>query len=703
MACGVPVLACNTGGPTESVANSLEIEKTSWLRPPDPEVWAETLRDVVELSVDERKMLAHRAKVRARTQFGMDAMASKIEAALLGAVRRSRPHHCCAFSTVDFTIDTTNCSDLFPASPKAAAARIKDALGRLVINSMPPHTNTPLLCLTVFGDGSSNPSTDRRRFSLCGRSDPVDADPRKQDNTAEPPRPINPFTGKSIEIESLNCDAHIETQVNGKPSALPHNPLSHIGAAICATPGIIGSSPTQIKTESLRSIRDNLNSLLQETSPAEADRLQKIINDLNAEILVDHSSNISNGPIKTNAPQNLVPTLGGDAAFAKPYLRHTRMFQSSNTPGETVWYESSDNAPLVHPDVAICPDIGDLYFHKDRMTGNLQLWISTDEGRWKSVAIEYIQKYLPDRIVMGALHPKFNDRLLKLRANGEPSWAQCQLCLADYTSLLAQPNSPVVPPCGHAICLECLRTRMKGKQCYLRCGILKVREAHSIRLKYMDAELPNWKQILDSKSHKRLQELNLALDKCAVELDDERTILGNALQDYSAGMALEQALHEACAELATLETQDVALRQQVTREIEKLCQLEEKHRLRVSLAEAVSGGLMDAEATTSWASEDEDEQDKAIKEHLGGTYLTGDIFAEQHDHLTQEIQTCRDVSDRLKKSVKMVQEAATLAKERRADMIARQQKRISLLESLRALIRKKEAELRDLQQEKQAD
>jgi alpha-1,3/alpha-1,6-mannosyltransferase len=87
MACGVPVLACNTGGPTESVVNSPEIEKTGWLRPPDPEVWAETLRDIVELSVDERKMLAHRAKVRARTQFGMDAMASKIEAALLGAVR----------------------------------------------------------------------------------------------------------------------------------------------------------------------------------------------------------------------------------------------------------------------------------------------------------------------------------------------------------------------------------------------------------------------------------------------------------------------------------------------------------------------------------------------------------------------------------------------------------------------------------------
>lgn len=86
MACGVPVLACNTGGPTESVVNSPEIEKTGWLRPPDPEVWAEALQSIVELSVDERKMLAQRAKVRARSQFGMDAMASKIETALSEAV-----------------------------------------------------------------------------------------------------------------------------------------------------------------------------------------------------------------------------------------------------------------------------------------------------------------------------------------------------------------------------------------------------------------------------------------------------------------------------------------------------------------------------------------------------------------------------------------------------------------------------------------
>ena len=83
---------------------------------------------------------------------------------------------------------------------------------------------------------------------------------------------------------------------------------------------------------------------------------------------------------------------------------------------------------------------------------------------------------------------------------------------------------------------------------------------------------------MNSKSLKLLQELNLNLDKQATELDDKRAILAKSLQDYSGGMLLEQALHEVCAELEALETQDIALRQQVTQEMEKLSELEEKVR-----------------------------------------------------------------------------------------------------------------------------
>ena len=121
-------------------------------------------------------------------------------------------------------------------------------------------------------------------------------------------------------------------------------------------------------------------------------------------------------------PSNLTPSVN----FTRRYHRNARIFQSSNTPGETVWYGSSDIAPLVHPDATITPDVGDLYLHQDRSSSSLQLWISDNQGHWNSVAVEFNRSYLPDRIVMGVSHPRFNNRLLKLRANGEPSWVTRQ-------------------------------------------------------------------------------------------------------------------------------------------------------------------------------------------------------------------------------------------------------------------------------------
>ncbi|KAI8968692.1 hypothetical protein BD414DRAFT_498651, partial [Trametes punicea] len=41
MVCGLPVLACDSGGPTESIIDQPSVDRTGWLRRPDPEVWAE--------------------------------------------------------------------------------------------------------------------------------------------------------------------------------------------------------------------------------------------------------------------------------------------------------------------------------------------------------------------------------------------------------------------------------------------------------------------------------------------------------------------------------------------------------------------------------------------------------------------------------------------------------------------------------------
>ncbi|OSX56256.1 glycosyltransferase family 4 protein [Postia placenta MAD-698-R-SB12] len=82
MVCGLPVLACNSGGPTESVVDAPPDERTGWLRPPDAEKWADALREIMALSDGEREALGERARRRAQEHFGMEAMAQGLEGAL---------------------------------------------------------------------------------------------------------------------------------------------------------------------------------------------------------------------------------------------------------------------------------------------------------------------------------------------------------------------------------------------------------------------------------------------------------------------------------------------------------------------------------------------------------------------------------------------------------------------------------------------
>ncbi|KXN91966.1 Alpha-1,3/1,6-mannosyltransferase ALG2 [Leucoagaricus sp. SymC.cos] len=86
MVCGVPILACNSGGPTESVIDDSDDMRTGWLRPPDPETWADTLQEILSLSSKDREKLSTRGRQRAREHFSLDAMAKGVEEALLDAV-----------------------------------------------------------------------------------------------------------------------------------------------------------------------------------------------------------------------------------------------------------------------------------------------------------------------------------------------------------------------------------------------------------------------------------------------------------------------------------------------------------------------------------------------------------------------------------------------------------------------------------------
>jgi alpha-1,3/alpha-1,6-mannosyltransferase len=87
MSSGLPVLACNSGGPTESVIDDPPSARTGWLRAPEAPVWAAALDEIAQLTPSERTAVADRARTRAREHFGMEAMALKLERALIEATQ----------------------------------------------------------------------------------------------------------------------------------------------------------------------------------------------------------------------------------------------------------------------------------------------------------------------------------------------------------------------------------------------------------------------------------------------------------------------------------------------------------------------------------------------------------------------------------------------------------------------------------------
>ena len=79
MSSGLPVLACNSGGPTESIVDDPLMARTGWLRTPEASGWADVLEKIAGLAPFERSALADRARARAREHLGMEDMARKLK------------------------------------------------------------------------------------------------------------------------------------------------------------------------------------------------------------------------------------------------------------------------------------------------------------------------------------------------------------------------------------------------------------------------------------------------------------------------------------------------------------------------------------------------------------------------------------------------------------------------------------------------
>ncbi|KAJ1310513.1 hypothetical protein OPQ81_007244 [Rhizoctonia solani] len=90
MVCGVPVVACDSGGPMESVIDPDKRagsgERTGFLLPPDPNLWARALQTMLNFSPDERISIATTARQRVKDMFSLESMTLGMEGALVRAV-----------------------------------------------------------------------------------------------------------------------------------------------------------------------------------------------------------------------------------------------------------------------------------------------------------------------------------------------------------------------------------------------------------------------------------------------------------------------------------------------------------------------------------------------------------------------------------------------------------------------------------------
>jgi alpha-1,3/alpha-1,6-mannosyltransferase len=77
MLAGVPVLAADVGGPTETVVEGV----TGWLRGDDVDEWVAVMRDILTERVgrDERQRMGQQGRRRVKKLFSKDTMASRLD------------------------------------------------------------------------------------------------------------------------------------------------------------------------------------------------------------------------------------------------------------------------------------------------------------------------------------------------------------------------------------------------------------------------------------------------------------------------------------------------------------------------------------------------------------------------------------------------------------------------------------------------
>jgi alpha-1,3/alpha-1,6-mannosyltransferase len=104
MACGLPVLAANSGGPTESIIDLKIAESSSesvtigdqagtgLLRPPTPDEWAPAIRYLLSLSSEQRRAISHAGTQRVAKNFSSEKLGREVEEACRTALSMGDLH-----------------------------------------------------------------------------------------------------------------------------------------------------------------------------------------------------------------------------------------------------------------------------------------------------------------------------------------------------------------------------------------------------------------------------------------------------------------------------------------------------------------------------------------------------------------------------------------------------------------------------------
>ena len=79
MVCGLPIIACNSGGPKESIIDKPANHWTGWLRSPQASLWCDAMKEAARLTSTERIALANRAKRRVDENFTLEKMTDGLE------------------------------------------------------------------------------------------------------------------------------------------------------------------------------------------------------------------------------------------------------------------------------------------------------------------------------------------------------------------------------------------------------------------------------------------------------------------------------------------------------------------------------------------------------------------------------------------------------------------------------------------------